>query len=226
MSIQLEASWLALLAQEFEKPYMIALKSFLQEEKQQGHVVYPQGKELFNAFNTTPFAAVKVVIIGQDPYHGTGQAHGLSFSVPQGLAVPPSLQNIFKELKTDIQGFSIPPHGNLQTWAEQGVLLLNAILSVRANQAGSHQGKGWEQFTDVVIQQLNDQKEQLVFLLWGNYAKEKGKIIDAQKHLVLTAAHPSPFSAYNGFFGCKHFSKTNDYLKANGSTPINWIIEH
>lgn len=224
MSIQLEASWLAVLGEEFEKTYMIDLKRFLQQEKDQGNTVYPPGNTIFNALNTTAFEAVKVVIIGQDPYHGTGQAHGLSFSVPKGIAIPPSLQNIYKELQADIPGFTIPAHGNLHTWADQGVLLLNATLTVRANQAGSHQGKGWEQFTDAVIQQLNNQKHQLVFLLWGNYAKEKGKMIDTHKHLVLTAAHPSPFSAYNGFFGCKHFSKTNDYLKAKGVSPINWLI--
>ena len=224
MSIQLESSWLAMLKNEFEQVYMQQLKTFLEQEKNQGFAIYPQGKDIFNALNTTSFANTKVVIIGQDPYHGTGQAHGLSFSVPRGVAIPPSLQNIYKELKVDIPGFSIPAHGNLMHWAEQGVLLLNATLTVRANQAGSHQGKGWEKFTDAIINVINEQKQQVVFLLWGNYAKEKGRIIDVNKHLVLTSAHPSPFSAYNGFFGNQHFSKTNAYLVANGLAPIDWVI--
>lgn len=219
--IQLEQSWLKVLGDEFDKPYMKSLKAFLTEEKSQGKQIYPPGGLIFNAFNLTPFDKVKVVILGQDPYHGQGQAHGLCFSVPEGIAIPPSLQNIYKELQADT-GFVIPSHGNLTTWAKQGVLMLNSILTVRANQPGSHQGKGWEQFTEAVIRHLSDQKSGLVFLLWGNYAKEKGKWIDSSKHLILQAAHPSPFSAYSGFFGCKHFSRVNEYLTGRGVSGINW----
>lgn len=222
MAIQLANSWLKHLESEFNASYMLGLKAFLQEEKAQAQLIYPKGDAIFKAFNSTDFDAVKVVVLGQDPYHGAGQAEGLSFSVPEGVAVPPSLQNIYKELQQDIPGFQIPKHGHLMHWAQQGVLLLNSTLTVRAGQAGSHQGKGWEQFTDKVISLLNEKRENLVFLLWGNYAKEKGKIIDSDKHCVLTAAHPSPFSAYNGFFGCKHFSKANAYLQQHGKEAIIW----
>lgn len=219
----LEDSWKNMLLDEFSKPYFFDLKAFLQEEKKQ-FTVYPPGSQMFSAFNHTPFQKVKAVILGQDPYHGPGQAHGLCFSVPYGITPPPSLKNIFKELKQDL-GLAVPPHGNLTSWAEQGVLLLNATLSVRANTAGSHQRKGWEIFTDKVISLLSEQREHLVFLLWGNFAIAKRSLIDEQKHLVLTAAHPSPFSVERGFYGCRHFSKTNEYLQLNGTEPINWTLE-
>ncbi|RQO78945.1 uracil-DNA glycosylase [Pedobacter sp. KBW01] len=224
MSAALEPGWLAVLEEEFEKDYMIRLKSFLQEEKQKGATVYPKGTDIFNALNTTPFDEVKVVILGQDPYHGTGQAHGLSFSVQRGVAVPPSLKNIYKELETDIEGFKSPAHGHLAHWAEQGVLLLNATLTVRASEAGSHQNRGWEIFTDEIIKALSEKREHLVFLLWGRYAQQKAALIDQKKHYVLTAAHPSPFSAYNGFFGSKHFSKANQLLIQNNLKPIGWNL--
>lgn len=213
-------SWKELLIEEFNSEYFFELKNFLVEEKNK-HTVYPPGKYIFNAFNSTPFNEVKVVIIGQDPYHGRGQAHGLCFSVPQGIKPPPSLVNIFKEINEDLN-IAIPSHGNLESWARQGVLLLNATLTVRANQAGSHQNKGWEQFTDEVIRKLSSGREGLVFLLWGNYARAKEDIIDTQKHHVLQAAHPSPFSAHSGFFGCKHFSKANEILKNQGKQEISW----
>ena len=224
MSVAIEDSWLKVLAAEFEQPYMKALKHFLLEEKQNGNQVYPKGSEIFNALNHTPFDKVKVVLLGQDPYHGVGQAHGLSFSVQKGIAIPPSLKNIYKELASDISTFSVPNHGNLTKWAEEGVLLLNATLTVRAQQAGSHQGKGWEIFTDKIISKLSDEREGLVFLLWGRYAQNKSALIDSNKHTVLKAAHPSPFSAYNGFLGCKHFSKANEILEKEGKTPIDWQI--
>nr|WP_068892343.1 uracil-DNA glycosylase [Pedobacter panaciterrae] len=224
MSITLEKSWLKELDAEFEKSYMKDLKAFLQQEKQKGITVYPKGSDVFNALNHTPFNKVKVVILGQDPYHGQGQAHGLSFSVQKGVTVPPSLKNIYKELTTDIEGFSIPAHGNLTKWADEGVLLLNATLTVRAHEAGSHQGKGWEIFTDKIISQLSEQREGLVFLLWGRYAQNKSALIDQTKHTILAAAHPSPFSAYNGFFGCRHFSKANAILAKQGISPIDWQI--
>ncbi|WP_131537340.1 uracil-DNA glycosylase [Pedobacter nototheniae] len=224
MSASLEPGWLAVLNQEFEKDYMIKLKAFLQDEKQNNKVIYPKGADIFNALNTTPFDEVKVVILGQDPYHGVGQAHGLSFSVQRGMTVPPSLKNIYKELQTDIEGFKTPNHGNLTHWAEQGVLLLNATLTVRASEAGSHQNQGWEIFTDEIIKALSQKREHLVFLLWGKYAQQKAALIDEKKHYVLTAAHPSPFSAYNGFFGSKHFSKTNQLLIQNNITPIDWQL--
>ena len=216
---KIEPSWKNVLIDEFNKPYFVALKEFLVEEKKK-YVVYPAGANI-NAFACTPFNKVKVVIIGQDPYHGPGQAHGLSFSVPEGIQKPPSLVNIFKELQSDI-GKPIPESGNLESWARQGVLLLNATLTVRANQAGSHQKHGWEQFTDSVIRTLSDQKSGLVFLLWGRFAQDKAALIDASKHHILKAAHPSPLSAYNGFFGCKHFSKTNEILLSQGETAIEW----
>lgn len=224
MSAALEPGWLAVLEEEFEKDYMKSLKSFLQEEKEKGATVYPKGADIFNALNTTPFDQVKVVILGQDPYHGTGQAHGLSFSVQRGVAVPPSLKNIYKELETDIEGFKTPNHGHLTHWAEQGVLLLNATLTVRASEAGSHQNRGWEIFTDEIIKALSQKREHIIFLLWGKYAQQKAALIDQKKHYVLTAAHPSPFSAYNGFFGSKHFSKANQLLVQNNLTPIDWNL--
>ncbi|MCX2585392.1 uracil-DNA glycosylase [Pedobacter sp. MR22-3] len=224
MSAALETGWLAVLDQEFEKDYMKNLKSFLKEEKEKGTTVYPKGQDIFRAMNTTPFDQVKVVILGQDPYHGVGQAHGLSFSVQRGMTIPPSLKNIYKELETDIEGFKSPPHGNLMHWAEQGVLLLNATLTVRAAEAGSHQNRGWEIFTDEIIKSLSEKREHLVFLLWGKYAQQKASLIDQKKHYVLTAAHPSPFSAYNGFFGSKHFSKANQLLIQNNLTPIDWKL--
>lgn len=224
MSVNLEKTWLSALQGEFEKEYMINLKSFLLEEKQKGVTVYPKGTDIFNAFNHTPFDKVEVVILGQDPYHGTGQAHGLSFSVQKGMTVPPSLKNIYKELAADIAGFKTPSHGHLTKWADNGVLLLNATLTVRAHEAGSHQGKGWEVFTDKIISTLSEKRTGIVFLLWGRYAQNKSALIDETKHTVLKAAHPSPFSAYNGFLGCKHFSKTNELLIKDGKKPIDWQI--
>jgi uracil-DNA glycosylase len=213
-------SWKEVLRDEFEKPYFSALKKFLLEEKSK-YEVYPPGGLIFSGFNTTPFDQVKVVLLGQDPYHGAGQAHGLCFSVPKGIAPPPSLINIFKEIQNDL-GLPVPNHGNLEAWARQGVLLLNATLTVRANQPLSHQNKGWETFTDRVIQVLSEQKKGLVFLLWGKNAKAKETLIDTGKHFILKAAHPSPYSADYGFFGCKHFSKTNEILKKQGLQPIDW----
>lgn len=220
-SPQIEAGWLNVLKDEFNKDYFLKLKAFLVEEKNK-YRLFPTGKQIFEAFNLTPFNEVKVVILGQDPYHGAGQAHGLSFSVPDGIKAPPSLVNIYKELKEDV-GIEISKTGNLTPWAKQGVLLLNATLTVRESQAGSHQNKGWELFTDAVIKKLSDEKKGLVFLLWGNYAKQKGALIDATKHHVLVAPHPSPL-ARGGFFGCKHFSKTNEILKKQGQKPINWQL--
>lgn len=214
-------SWDLILKEEFESPYMEKLKDFLKKQRA-SHTVYPKQSEVFNAFKLTPFENVKVVILGQDPYHGPNQAHGLSFSVNYGIKIPPSLANIYKELKTDID-FTIPSHGNLTGWANQGVLLLNATLTVRAGEPGSHQKQGWEQFTDAVIKLISDKKEHCVFLLWGNFAKSKINLIDLDKHLVLTAAHPSPLAG-GAFFGSKHFSKTNDYLKSKNISPINWSI--
>ena len=221
MQVKIEPSWSSVLEAEFEKDYFKSLTDFVRSEYQQ-HTCYPPGKLIFNAFNATPFDQVKVVIIGQDPYHGPGQAEGLCFSVPSGIAIPPSLVNIYKELESDID-FTAPNRGNLKHWADQGTLLLNAILTVRAHQAGSHQNKGWEQFTDAVIQHLNDKREGLVFLLWGGYAKKKGRKINRDQHLVMETGHPSPLSANRGYwFGNKHFSKTNDYLETRGKAPINW----
>jgi uracil-DNA glycosylase len=215
-------SWKLHLMDEFKAPYFQALKTFLQEEKKQ-FPVYPPGSQIFAAFDNTPFDRVKVVILGQDPYHGMGQAHGLCFSVPYGIKAPPSLVNIFREIQSDL-GIPVPPHGNLETWGRQGVFLLNATLTVRANQPGSHQNKGWELFTDSVISKLSGSTKGLVFLLWGKYAQAKEVLIDPDKHLVLKAAHPSPYSADAGFFGCRHFSKTNNYLTANGKTEIDWSL--
>lgn len=220
---QIEESWKNVLKDEFNKEYFKKLKAYLVEEKKK-YTVYPPGSQIFAAFNHTPFNSVKVVILGQDPYHGPGQAHGLCFSVPKGIPAPPSLQNIFKELNSDL-GHPIPNHGNLVKWANQGVLLLNATLTVRANQAGSHQNKGWETFTDAAIKALSDHHKGLVFILWGNYAQAKTSIIDASKHFILTAPHPSPLSASRGFFGCKHFSKTNRLLTSIGKEPIDWTLD-
>lgn len=220
---QIDESWREILMPEFRSDYFASLKSFLLIEKRQ-HSIYPPGNQIFSAFNHTPYDAVRVVIIGQDPYHGKGQAHGLCFSVPRGIKKPPSLVNIFKEIKDDL-GYSIPEGGNLEKWAQQGVLLLNATLTVRANTAGSHQNKGWEQFTDAVIKKLSDNRSGLIFLLWGNYAIAKRELIDATRHHILTAAHPSPFSAHRGFFECKHFSMTNEILRAQGKPEIDWKTE-
>lgn len=220
MNVQIEESWRAYLQPEFEKDYFRNLTEFVRNEYIQ-QPIYPPGKLIFNAFNLCPFDKTKVVIIGQDPYHGPGQAHGLCFSVNDGVRFPPSLLNIFKEIKNDI-GTDAPSTGNLTRWAEQGVLLLNATLTVRAHQAGSHQNKGWETFTDAAIRELANNRENLVFILWGAYAQKKGAFIDRNKHLVLSSAHPSPLSAHNGFFGNKHFSRTNEYLEAHGKAPVLW----
>lgn len=219
--IQLEASWKARLEDEFRQPYMDQLREFLLQRKRQGTVIYPPGPQIFNALNSTPFDEVKAVILGQDPYHGPGQAHGLCFSVPDGVAIPPSLANIYAEIEQDT-GKRMPPNGNLQRWASQGVLLLNAVLTVERGRAGSHQGKGWERFTDRVVKEVSDGKDGVVFLLWGSYAMKKGASIDRSRHLVLTAPHPSPLSAHRGFFGCGHFSKANRYLQEHGKEPIDW----
>ena len=220
MNVQIEEAWKAVLQPEFDKDYFAALTDFVRQEYRTT-TVYPPGHLIFNAFNLCPFNKVKVVIIGQDPYHGPGQAHGLCFSVNDGVQLPPSLQNIFKEIKDDL-GMPIPTTGNLTRWAEQGVLLLNATLTVRARQAGSHQRKGWEEFTDAAIRALAEQREHLVFILWGAYAQKKGAFIDCTKHLVLTSVHPSPLSAYHGFFGNHHFSQANAYLEAHGEQPVQW----
>lgn len=222
--VQLEPGWKQALADEFAAPYMAALRDFLAAEKAAGKVIYPPGPEVFNAMNTTPLAQVKVVILGQDPYHGPGQAHGLCFSVRRGVAPPPSLQNIFRELMDDV-GIPRPRHGELTHWAEQGVLLLNSVLTVEAGQPGSHQGRGWETFTDAAVRVLNEQCEHLVFLLWGSYAQKKGRIIDPRRHLVLKSVHPSPLSANRGgWFGHHHFSQANRYLEAHGRAPVDWSL--
>lgn len=218
---RIEESWRKALLEEFDAPYFKEIKKKILEEKRKGLVLYPPGKEIFNAFNLTPFHQVKVVILGQDPYHGRGQAHGLCFSVPKGITPPPSLKNIFKEIKDDV-GIEIPEEkGDLTGWAKQGVLLLNALLTVRAGEPASHHNIGWEQFTDTVIKKLSDEREHLVFILWGKFAQQKESLIDARKHLILKSAHPSPFSATK-FFGNKHFSKTNEYLARNGTEKIDW----
>ncbi|WP_291784383.1 uracil-DNA glycosylase [Cecembia sp.] len=220
MDVKIENSWKNKLSEEFEKPYFKQLAAFVKEEygTQQ---VFPRGKEIFNAFSHCTFDNTKIVILGQDPYHGPGQAHGLSFSVREGLAFPPSLLNIFKEINRDL-GLGIPSNGNLSRWADQGVLLLNATLTVRAHQAGSHQNKGWELFTDAVIRQIANEKENVVFMLWGAYAQKKAGFIDEERHLKLHAPHPSPLSAHRGFLGCGHFSKANAYLKSKGLEEISW----
>ena len=219
---QLEPSWLARVGDEFNSLHMAALRTFLAEEKKQ-HAVYPPGREIFNAFALTPFEKVRVVILGQDPYHGPGQAHGLCFSVRRGVPPPPSLVNIFKEIHSEL-GVAIPRHGCLEHWAQQGVLLLNTILTVRAHQAMSHAGKGWEQFTDRVIHELNTGREGLIFVLWGRPAQQKVSSINPQRHKILTAPHPSPLSAYGGFFGCGHFQAINNHLSSRGETPIDWSL--
>ncbi len=222
--IRLEPSWKARLAGEFEQTYMQNLRQFLIGRKKSGAVIYPPGEQIFNAMDSTPFAEVKVVILGQDPYHGPGQAHGLCFSVMDGVAVPPSLVNIYKEIEQDL-GSRPPAGGNLQHWADQGVLLLNAVLTVERGQAGAHQGKGWERFTDRIVSELNGGRDDLVFMLWGSYAMKKGSHIDRDRHLVLTAPHPSPLSAHRGFFGCRHFSKANAWLEQHGQQPIKWQLK-
>lgn len=222
-TVKIEPSWKAALGDVFSQPYFQAIKTYLQQERADGHAIYPPGSLIFNAFNHTPFEAVKVVILGQDPYHGPGQAHGLSFSVPDRVKAPPSLNNIFKEIKADV-GAQFTGTGNLTPWAKQGVFLLNAMLTVRARTPASHQKIGWQSFTDTVIQTLSTKRENLVFLLWGKFAQSKGEHIDQDKHLVLTAPHPSPYSASYGFFGCKHFSQTNAYLTKHGQSPIDWSV--
>ena len=220
MQVKIEKSWQEVLQPEFDKPYFESLVGFVKQEYA-SRTIFPPAGQIFNAFNTCPFNNVKVVILGQDPYHGPGQAHGLCFSLNDGIPFPPSLQNIFKEITSDL-GIPAPKTGNLTRWAEQGVLLLNATLTVRASQAGSHQGKGWEEFTDAVIKTISEKAENVVFILWGSYAIKKKALINASKHCILTAPHPSPLSSYRGFFGCKHFSKTNTYLTSKGKTPIEW----
>lgn len=220
MDVKIEESWKKALADELNKPYFEQLTAFVKSEYATT-TVYPEGKNIFNAFNLCPLPNVKVVIIGQDPYHEPRQAHGLCFSVQDGVEFPPSLQNIFKEIESDL-GTPVPQSGNLERWARQGVFLLNSILTVRAHQAASHANKGWETFTDEVIKQISDKTENVVFMLWGNYAKVKGKVIDTKKHLILNTVHPSPLSVYRGFFGCKHFSRANQYLTEHGKTPIIW----
>ncbi|HEY3301199.1 MAG TPA: uracil-DNA glycosylase [Methylophilaceae bacterium] len=224
---QLHPSWQAIIGDEFDKPYMQGLREFLKQEKSSGKIIYPPSPLIFNAFNHTPFEQVRVVIIGQDPYHGQDrgqpQAHGLSFSVPQGVALPPSLMNIYKEIASDLN-ISMSRSGDLTPWANQGVLLLNATLTVEQAQAGSHQGRGWETFTDVAIAALNAHREGLVFVLWGSYAQKKGAFIDEKRHLVLKSVHPSPLSAHRGFFGNHQFSAINRYLTEHGQTPINWQL--
>lgn len=224
MSVKLESSWLAVLKNEFEKPYFKNLKSFLIAEKEKGNLIYPSNADIFNAFELTPIDEVKVVILGQDPYHGKDQAHGLSFSVQKGIKSPPSLQNIFKELASDFPDFHTPQNGDLTRWAKQGVLLLNATLTVSAAKPGSHQKQGWETFTDEVIKKISALRENVVFILWGNYAQQKQNLIDTSKHLIIKSAHPSPFSAHNGFFGSRPFSRTNEYLSKNGKKAIDWKL--
>lgn len=223
MVLEAAPSWQEGLAVEFEQPYMLNLKQFLQEQKTQHKVIYPHSSKWFHALETTPLDQVKVVILGQDPYHQPDQAHGLCFSVRPGIRIPPSLVNIYKELQSDL-GVAPVNHGCLESWAQQGVLLLNSVLTVEQSLAASHQGQGWEQFTDRVIHLVNERCENVVFLLWGSYAQKKGAFIDAQRHLVLKAPHPSPLAAHRGFFGCRHFSQANDYLRQHGKAPINWQL--
>ena len=223
MEVKINESWKKELKSEFVKPYFLQIVNFLKTEQAAGKVIYPPGKLIFNAFDTTPFDQVKAVILGQDPYHGAKQAHGLCFSVQDGVPPPPSLVNIYKEMQTDL-GLPIPNTGNLTKWATQGVLMLNATLTVRANEANSHSKIGWQEFTNEAIRMVSEDKKNVVFILWGKFAQEKQVLIDESKHLVLKAAHPSPFSAYNGFFGCRHFSKTNEYLTSHGLDPIDWAL--
>ena len=222
-SANLDPSWKSQLEGALSAPYMNQLRSFLQEQLHKKRAIFPKPQEYFAALNATPYHQVKVVIIGQDPYHGDNQAHGLCFSVKPGIKVPPSLVNIYKEMRTDLE-IEQPQHGYLQHWAEQGVLLLNAVLTVERGKAGSHQKRGWEQFTDQIIAQLNERQKPMVFILWGSYAQKKGAVIDQKRHLVLQSPHPSPLSAHRGFFGCRHFSKANSFLEANGEQPINWQL--
>lgn len=223
MALQNAPEWQVFLDKEFEQPYMQQLKVFLQQQKSQHKVIFPHSSNWFHALEATPLSQVKVVILGQDPYHQPGQAHGLCFSVKPGIAIPPSLMNIYKELKTDLN-MTAPNHGYLEFWARQGVLLLNAVLTVEQGQANAHQGKGWEKFTDRVISLVNDQRDNVVFMLWGSYAQKKGANIDSNRHLVLKAPHPSPLSAHRGFLGCRHFSQANAYLQQHGQTPIDWQL--
>ncbi|SBS25817.1 Uracil-DNA glycosylase [Marinomonas spartinae] len=222
--MNLAPAWHARLANEFEQDYMQVLREFLKSEKQQRKIIYPHSDDCFNALNETPFEQIKVVILGQDPYHGEGQAHGLSFSVKPGVRIPPSLLNIYKELQADL-GIAPAGHGYLSQWAKQGVLLLNSVLTVEAGKAGSHQNKGWERFTDKIIEMINHEHQGVVFLLWGAYAQKKGRYIDRQKHCVLESVHPSPLSAHRGFLGCRHFSQANHYLTQTGKAPINWALD-
>jgi uracil-DNA glycosylase len=221
--VRLETSWKQRIGDYFDRPDMLALSHFLREEKARGKDIYPPGPDIFKAFEHTPFDKVRVVILGQDPYHGPGQAHGLSFSVRPGVRVPPSLQNMFKEIEGCL-GIPRPDHGCLTPWADRGVLLLNAVLTVEAGQAASHQGKGWEGFTDAAIDALNREREGLVFLLWGSHAQKKGQLIDGKRHLILRSVHPSPLSAHRGFLGCGHFAKANAYLESHGEAPIDWSL--
>jgi uracil-DNA glycosylase len=223
MNVQIESSWKELLSDEFEKPYFVSLSEYLKREKLSGIKIYPKSPDIFNAFNMTPVQNVKVVILGQDPYHGPGQAHGLSFSVPEGVALPPSLQNIYKELFTDL-GIKPANSGSLVKWAQQGVFLLNAVLTVRAGEAASHSKIGWMEFTDAVISKLSKERDGIVFMLWGNFAKGKRDLIDTSRHFILEAPHPSPL-ARGGFFGCRHFSKANEFIKSKGKEPVNWALE-
>ncbi|MCB0536665.1 MAG: uracil-DNA glycosylase [Bacteroidetes bacterium] len=223
ISVHYDDTWFKFMKKEFQSDYFNTISTFINNEKSKGKTIFPPREFILNAFKLTPLDNVKVVILGQDPYHNTGQAHGLSFSVPKNVKTPPSLQNIYKEIKADL-GYEIPNHGNLTNWAEQGVLLLNAVLTVNAHEPASHKKAGWETFTDNVIKYLSEHKTHVVFMLWGSFAQQKEYLIDHKKHLVLKAAHPSPFSAHRGFFGCKHFSKANDYLKQNGLSTINWSI--
>ncbi len=222
--VKIDSDWKELLIDEFSKPYMLNLRKFLLEEKKAGKTIYPESDDIFNAFNYTPFSNTKVIIIGQDPYHGLNQAHGLCFSVKKGVKKPPSLENIFKEISGDLN-FKPPKYGTLVSWAKQGVLLINSVLTVEAGKAGSHQNKGWEIFTDKVIEILNHKASNIVFILWGSYAAKKGQFIDKDRHLILKSTHPSPLSAYRGFFGNHHFSQANNYLTKNGKSPIDWQIE-
>ncbi|WP_075291174.1 uracil-DNA glycosylase [Pararhizobium arenae] len=223
LSVRLEESWKLALSGEFSQPYMADLKAFLLEQKTQGKVIFPRGSEYFRALDLTPLDKVRVVILGQDPYHGEGQAHGLSFSVKPGVRIPPSLVNIFKELQSDL-GLKPAAHGFLEYWAQQGVLLLNSVLTVERSMAASHQGKGWERFTDAIIRAVNEQTHPVVFILWGSYAQKKAAFVDRSRHLVLTSPHPSPLSAHNGFFGSRPFSRANDFLVSKGSSPIDWTL--
>lgn len=224
MSVEIESSWKKILEKEFDENYFISLMNFLKTAENQGRIIYPRKENIFKAFHHTPFTAVKVVIVGQDPYHGPGQAHGLSFSVKEGVRTPPSLRNIFKELAVEYSDFRKPDHGNLTKWAEQGVLLLNAVLTVEAGKAGSHQKKGWETFTNRVIQALSEKRTGIIFILWGSNAKTLEKLIDTSRHHILSSAHPSPLSARSGFFGNDHFKRTNEILIAEGQSPIDWQI--